>query len=147
MANFVPPSNSSSIIDSRYRAPNDPRSRSRSLSPEASVLVPPKAPLLSQRPHTQDGGSNSAEKPLPEYPAHNKRENFGFRWRWEIPSCVISVLSIIAIAIILREYDGRPLPKWPYKITINALVSVLTTLLKAGMLVVISEGSMVSPHL
>lgn len=51
-----------------------------------------------------------------------------------------SLICLVAIILILRLHDGRPLPEWPFSITINALVSVFATLMGATMLMPIAEG-------
>ncbi|OJJ67567.1 hypothetical protein ASPBRDRAFT_47625 [Aspergillus brasiliensis CBS 101740] len=61
-------------------------------------------------------------------------------WTWEIVSCVVAVAALVAIIIVLYNYDNRPMPDWPYGITLNAVVSVLVTLMKAAMIFPITEG-------
>ncbi len=53
---------------------------------------------------------------------------------------LVSLLSMVAIVLVLRLHEGRPLPTWPFSITINSLVSVFTTIMKATMLVPIAAG-------
>ncbi|PWY88170.1 hypothetical protein BO70DRAFT_377746 [Aspergillus heteromorphus CBS 117.55] len=65
---------------------------------------------------------------------------WGAGWTWEIVSCVIAVAALIAIIAILYNYDGKPMPDWPYGITLNALVSLLVTVMKAAMVFPITEG-------
>ena len=56
-------------------------------------------------------------------------------WIKEISAMFISILSLACIVLILRIYTGRPLPDWPFSITINSLVSIFSTIL--GMTVVV----------
>lgn len=63
-----------------------------------------------------------------------------YGWTAEVVGCLLSFLSLIAIIIILVLHSGLPLPAWPLGITINALIAVFGVLLKAGMLVPLSEG-------
>ena len=51
-------------------------------------------------------------------------------WLWEIAGIALSLSVTLAIVVILAMYDGHPLPKWPYSITLNAMVSVLATIAK-----------------
>lgn len=53
---------------------------------------------------------------------------------------LVSLLSMLAIVLVLRLHEGRPLPTWPFSITINSLVSVFATIMKATMLVPIAAG-------
>ena len=65
---------------------------------------------------------------------------WGSSWTLEILSCVTSLGFLIAIIVVLWRYDGRPMPDWPHDITLNALVSVLSTVMKAAMAFVVSES-------
>ncbi|CAG7921681.1 unnamed protein product [Penicillium olsonii] len=65
---------------------------------------------------------------------------WGSSWTLEFISCLMSVIFLAAIIVVLRMYDGKPMPDWPYGITLNALVSVLSTVMKAAMVFIITEG-------
>ncbi|PYH89369.1 hypothetical protein BO71DRAFT_389806 [Aspergillus ellipticus CBS 707.79] len=65
---------------------------------------------------------------------------WGSGWAWEILSCVIAVVALIAIIVVLYNYDNAPMPDWPYGITLNALISLLVTIMKAAMVFPITEG-------
>ena len=56
-------------------------------------------------------------------------------WLWEMLSILVSLLSLIAVVVILKSYSGRPLPDWPESITLNALIAVITTIMTAAMMV------------
>jgi len=49
-------------------------------------------------------------------------------WRWEILSWLMSLLAFLAIVIILAIHDGQPIPQWRFGITLNAMISILSTL-------------------
>lgn len=61
-------------------------------------------------------------------------------WKMEILSSVIAALCLAAIIVILYMYQGLPLPQWPNKITINALISVFTAIFKMALTMPIAEG-------
>ncbi|RAL12401.1 DUF3176 domain-containing protein [Aspergillus homomorphus CBS 101889] len=65
---------------------------------------------------------------------------WGAGWLFEIVSCVIAVGALVAIVVVLQTYDGKPMPNWPYGITLNALISLLVTVMKAAMVYPITEG-------
>lgn len=61
-------------------------------------------------------------------------------WTFEIVSLLFAVAAVASIIAILAYYDGKPLPSWPYEITLNALIAVLTTVANAAMAVPLSSG-------
>lgn len=61
-------------------------------------------------------------------------------WTTEILSCVIAALSLGAIVATLSVHQGLPLPQWPLRITINALVSVFTGIFKIALTVPLADG-------
>jgi hypothetical protein len=69
------------------------------------------------------------------------RRAWNYGWVAEILCCVLGIVSLIAIVITLRLHQGKPLPRWPLGITINALIATSAMLMKAGLTVPLSEGS------
>ncbi|KAJ9150436.1 DUF3176 domain-containing protein [Pleurostoma richardsiae] len=61
-------------------------------------------------------------------------------WTFEIVSLLVAIGAVASIIAVLAYYDGRPLPEWPWSITINALIAVLTTIANTGMAVPLSNG-------
>ncbi|KAK4462956.1 hypothetical protein QBC42DRAFT_296395 [Cladorrhinum samala] len=61
-------------------------------------------------------------------------------WTWELLCILLSVLCIITIATILQVYDGRKPPSLPAGITINAVVSVLSTISKSALIFSVSAA-------
>ncbi|KAG9521981.1 hypothetical protein KCV07_g3395, partial [Aureobasidium melanogenum] len=61
-------------------------------------------------------------------------------WLFEILACTLSVSALVAIVITLAVHDGRPLPEWPFNISVNALVSVFGVILKTSMMLPVSES-------
>lgn len=61
-------------------------------------------------------------------------------WFWELCGASLSVAAFCATVIILKAYDGHPLPALPDDITLNAIVSVLGTVTKTSLLLVASAA-------
>lgn len=61
-------------------------------------------------------------------------------WLKEVLSFLVSLIALGIIIIILAIHQDKALPKWPSLISINSLVSVFTSILKAAMLLPITEG-------
>ncbi len=51
-------------------------------------------------------------------------------WLWELLGTALSLGATVAIIVILALWDGRPLSSWPYKVTLNTMLSVLSTIAK-----------------
>jgi hypothetical protein len=61
-------------------------------------------------------------------------------WFWEIAGITISVVSLLAIIITLRVFDGKPLPDIPFGITLNTIASLLGAATKTTLLLVVSSA-------
>lgn len=54
-------------------------------------------------------------------------------WEWEFAACLLLLATPIIIFSTLYPHDGQPLPQWPFKISINSLLSVYALVFKAAM--------------
>ncbi|POS72857.1 hypothetical protein DHEL01_v208754 [Diaporthe helianthi] len=61
-------------------------------------------------------------------------------WFWEVVATLFAIGAVASIVALLARYEGKPLPSWPYAITLNALIAVLTTVANAAMAVPLSSG-------
>lgn len=61
-------------------------------------------------------------------------------WWPEIIHCFLLLGAFLAVVATVRPYEGRPLPKWPYRLNINALISIYMVILKGSILLVTAEG-------
>ena len=69
-----------------------------------------------------------------------RRARFLEYWWLEIGACFIFILALVAIIVTLRPHQNKPLPQWPYSISINSLMSIYAVALKATILLVTGEG-------
>jgi hypothetical protein len=60
-------------------------------------------------------------------------------WIWELLSLAVSIGLIVAIAVLLATYNGKPAPDWGYHINLNALLALLSTILRAMVVVVLAQ--------
>lgn len=60
-------------------------------------------------------------------------------WIWEILSIFVAVGLIVAIAALLATHDGKPTPDWGERINLNALLAILSTILRALLVVIVSQ--------
>lgn len=95
-------------------------------------LDTPESPAPEQRPLSS---AEAAEQLLVQ-----SQTRWGASWTLEILGCVTAIVAFVAIVVVLVYYDGRPMPQWPYGITLNALVAVLSTVMKATMAFTLTES-------
>ncbi|KAI0490398.1 hypothetical protein F4859DRAFT_7077 [Xylaria cf. heliscus] len=62
------------------------------------------------------------------------------RWLFEIGALLISAATLGGIIVTLTLHADRPLPQWPFGITINALVSTLSTISKSALLMALGAA-------
>ncbi|KAJ5907650.1 hypothetical protein N7495_000332 [Penicillium taxi] len=85
------------------------------------------------RPHPQ----SSAEQ---AFLRSQNRAFWGTSWTLEIGACFISIITVVSISVVLLRYDGKSIPEWPHGITLNTLVSVLSTIMKAQVTFIVMES-------
>ena len=99
-----------------------------------SDSVPTTDRIQSQTEFVDQNGAETEHKKTKASSPHeayrSRKSCFWDWWLWEIAGIVLSLSVTVAIVVILAIYDGHPLPKWPYSITLNAMVSVLATIAK-----------------
>lgn len=68
------------------------------------------------------------------------REQCWNTWIPEIAALVFSIVCAAAIATLLAVYNGRPVPKIPTGITLNAMIAILATASKSALLFTLSNS-------
>lgn len=61
-------------------------------------------------------------------------------WTAEIFSYLFAMISLLGLVTTLLVHQDRPLPKWPSLITINALISIFTSIFRSGLAMALAEG-------
>ena len=61
-------------------------------------------------------------------------------WIVEMLSYLLAILALAVIVIILAVHQNKPMPQWPDLISINSLVSIFASIMKAAMLLPVAEG-------
>lgn len=69
------------------------------------------------------------------------RELWGNSWVVETFSCCIALIFLAATVITLAIHQNKPQPKWPRLISINALIAIFSALMKAALVLPLSEGN------
>ncbi|KAI1373259.1 hypothetical protein F4677DRAFT_225800 [Hypoxylon crocopeplum] len=82
---------------------------------------------------------SSEQYPSPEIVADARRHHVFRFWPWEIGSVLVSFGLIAATYSILSRYNGQRVPEWPFSINLNTLVALISTIMRAAMLVGVAE--------
>ncbi|KAF4888369.1 hypothetical protein CGCF415_v009030 [Colletotrichum fructicola] len=61
-------------------------------------------------------------------------------WWQEILWCIISLIAFAALVLVLKEFNQKPLPRWPSGITLNTIIAALSTIARTAFLIPVSEG-------
>lgn len=61
-------------------------------------------------------------------------------WLYEFLAWLISCYCFGGIVITLLTHNGQPIPEWPFDITVNAIVSALSTVMSSALLVPVSNA-------
>lgn len=105
--------------------------------------TPPKTALNSAgRSISSDYQGPRADEKHVDY-SHSNRTGFWSilgRWSSDLFACLLACGAFLSIVIILWTQHARPLPRWPFGISVNALVSVFASLLKAAMIYPVASG-------
>jgi hypothetical protein len=60
-------------------------------------------------------------------------------WTWELASSIVAIASFAGIVILLASVNDKPIPKWPSRLSVNAILSVLVTVMKGAIGVTVTE--------
>ncbi|ROV93641.1 hypothetical protein VMCG_08100 [Cytospora schulzeri] len=154
IVNFVNYNNTSyPAMQSDYYGQNDGRKAVETTEEVAMVgevpsfsQSPPPQPLETQTTFapTEKSQVESNSARVLSFPKFANVKNINWNktgtWTFEIVSLLFAIAAVASIIAILAYFDNKPLPSWPYKITLNALIAVLTTLANSAMAVPLSSG-------
>lgn len=145
----VPPSfsynNNSDLFPPYYSHSRDSsRARSDTSSSETTEVIP--LPVSSDKnttrvnPHDVKKVKGSKGKSGWRGFSHFFLEVLPRGWSIEILSCIMSLAALVAIVIVLKEYDQQTMPTWPLGITLNTLLAFLTAISQAGFVNPVFQG-------
>lgn len=102
--------------------------------------MPPSTFITQQVGITKSREGKSSPRSTPQ---HDRRWHRGhtFRLWWlEAACCCLVVGAFVAIVITVRTLEHQILPKLPYHLSINSLIAVFTTTMKAAAGLTLAEG-------
>ena len=92
-----------------------------------------------------DFNATTSPKPIVRGKQHIKvwtriADSFSDWWIGELLAILVSIVTFVAIVIILRQYDSCPLPKLPHNVSLNFIVSALATVSKSSLLLAVASA-------
>jgi hypothetical protein len=60
-------------------------------------------------------------------------------WSWEIASLIFAIALLVAIIAVPAHYNDKVLKRWPYDISLNTIIAILSTFMRASMMLVVAE--------
>jgi hypothetical protein len=103
--------------------------------PQGMIEQEPRSALL----HVCDGegerDDKAADKPTEKHRAVPTRGGI-----WDVLSVVAATASLLALAAVLCRCDNKPTPDWYLGVTLNAILSILSTMFKGSLLVSVTSS-------
>lgn len=126
---------SEALVSPVHSHEESPRVDNRPSSPPAEPhLEPANEPLVAD---TADESQNQNQKPIKTKPSIWKLVSDLFIW--EVLAMILSSGLLVAIVVLLSQYDDKPQPTWKY-VSLNSVISWLSTISKGCVLFCLSEG-------
>lgn len=108
----------------------------RNQTPPRPAATENSKPLLGHSQNEISHVSNHARQDNASFHLPNKRSG---GWSWEFLSLAIIVGCFGGIITLLLALQNKPVPDWPSGITVNAVLSVLVTVMKGATGIIIAE--------
>ncbi|KAI1166114.1 hypothetical protein F5B18DRAFT_92053 [Nemania serpens] len=61
-------------------------------------------------------------------------------WSYEMLGMMVAIGLLIAITMILRQFEDKEQPKWPHELTLNSVIAILSTILRALLASIVAQG-------
>jgi hypothetical protein len=61
------------------------------------------------------------------------------QWIWELLSCCVSLLCLVAIIAVLAVHHSRPLPQWSSLISFNSLIAMFTAIIRSSLIFPVAQ--------
>ena len=115
--------------------PAPPREDPRATANQVNEKVTAE-PLLSRTNsghNEEEGVDRGAKRPIQTHQMHyGTRSWYHDWWFWEVSGALLSLGSTVAIVVMLAVCNKKPMPVLRYGVTLNAMLSVLSTIAKVG---------------
>ena len=72
-------------------------------------------------------------------PQQGKRQASFSGWKLELLACLAFLTALAAIVATIYPYQGKPLPQWPFRVSINTLLAIYGGVMKAATVYVVGS--------
>lgn len=113
----------------------------RDSTPSASTLTSERQqPQQQQRQQQFTDGQSSGDQYRQGSKLSPKNSWIHRFWLWEAMSLVGATGALATIVIVLVQHGNRPLPKWPWMISINTFIAIFSAVFKTCLIMPTAEG-------
>lgn len=135
-------------LHSRTDTSTDPSSRRRPVSLKVADTPQPEVRQLEEpqvEPQAETARSKT-DSSIDSWPPNSAKiclawQNLANKyWIYELSSSVISVLALAGLITTLGSFNGQICPKWQTYVPIHTMVAITTAILRASMMLSITEG-------
>jgi hypothetical protein len=122
---------------SGFAAGMAPSSYTTSALPEAHTQLD-SGPDIELRPLTSPKDTTKSSlraETQPTATLYKRWMHYLREWGWEMAACLCSLIGFCGMVGLLIAFDGKSQPAWPYGITLNSAVALLSTVTKGFLLV------------
>ncbi|VUC23507.1 unnamed protein product [Clonostachys rosea] len=148
---FGTPADDSTLRSDNPRSPTPPLSPSQARLGQSAPLMADHRPFdepkntatglvqdaTSSTPSLDNDGSPSGEKPHREGPTFMQVLK---AWYPELLWVAFDIALLVALIIILAEFNDKPMPKWKLGLTLNTVVAILSTVSRAMTIIPLVEA-------
>lgn len=71
-------------------------------------------------------------------PAPHSRYRIVGRWKWELAALGLSLGVLIAMAAVLKEFNGPSVPDWGFAINLSTLLALLATIFRSAIVAIMA---------
>lgn len=122
---------------SLFSSSSEPSEQTYTTSPQYTQKLSQKAVSES---HTYEMLASDAISSGPNPSQLRRTPGLWSQWWVEILNCILMMGTLCAIIGILHPNQTKPLPEWPFDVSINMAVSILSTGLKTSAVLIFTEG-------
>ena len=89
--------------------------------------------------NNHDGSKASSDHSIVSTQPLRQRYHVFRYWYWEILAMSAAIILLIAMFVLLTNFNGQPVPEWGLSLNLNTLLAMMSTVFRATILLVLSQ--------